>query len=225
MDELRLNRFYSLLKKLDSSFEVKFKNESTFMKILSYLLFFNKSFMTSFTTTIGSTVYFPDENKFINNTNYSTIILSHEFVHAHDAKKVSKPLFSIAYLFPQILAPFMLFFAFISWWLAIPLFLLFLSPIPAPFRMYFELRGYTMSMFMHNLLLEEKGVDESGRLETLNSLAERYNKQFISFDYYLMWPFGVTNKLKDFAKQIVSGELISNDEIFSKISEAFKDSK
>ena len=38
---------------------IKYKDNSWFMKVLSKILFFNKKFMTRFTTTIGKTVYFP----------------------------------------------------------------------------------------------------------------------------------------------------------------------
>ena len=37
------------------------KGTSTFMKLLGYLLFFNKEFMSSYTTTIGSNMYTPTE--------------------------------------------------------------------------------------------------------------------------------------------------------------------
>ena len=38
---------------------IAFKDESFLMKLLGFLLFFTKEFMTRFTTTIGNTVYFP----------------------------------------------------------------------------------------------------------------------------------------------------------------------
>ena len=40
-------------------FKIKYKNESLFMKVIGFLLFFNKTFMTNYITTIGSTIYYP----------------------------------------------------------------------------------------------------------------------------------------------------------------------
>ena len=61
--------------------EIKYKNESIFMKILGMLLFFNPAFMTSYTTTIGSTIYFPDQRFIVSRETSSSIILLHELVH------------------------------------------------------------------------------------------------------------------------------------------------
>ena len=69
--------------------EVKYKTESSFMKLIGKILFFNKTFMTFYTTTIGSTIYFPNR-EFVNNKEVSSsIIFLHELVHIHDSKNSS----------------------------------------------------------------------------------------------------------------------------------------
>lgn len=217
---IRFNKFLSLLKANLPSFNVKFKNNSTLMKIIGYLLFFNKSFMTSFTTTIGPTVYFPTE-KHLENELSSMKTLAHEYVHAKDAKKFSSTIFSLLYLLPQILAPLMLFFMFIHWALGLSLFLLFLAPLPAPGRAYFELRGYTMSLFMLNEVYKERGLTKDTRLPLLNKSAVNYNKQFTSANYYFMWPFGVKSKLKQAVNDIISEDILKKDSIYNEVAEAF----
>ena len=42
--------------------KLRYKDESTLMKIMGKLMFFNPSFMTQFTTTIGETIYFHPRN-------------------------------------------------------------------------------------------------------------------------------------------------------------------
>ncbi len=221
----RFKKFHALLKVTMKDFEVKYKDKSTFMKILGYILFFNKAFMTSFTTTVGSTVYFPSEAGLEKRGNGAMSTLAHEYQHVKDADSVTGVVFGFAYLIPQILAPLMLLFGFINWWLAIGLFVLFLAPIPAPLRMYYELRGYKMSLFMTNLFLTENGVREEDRLLALKEQAKRHNKQFTSFNYYLMWPFGVLSKLEESAEKIVDGRIMMEDEIYSEVEDAFKRSK
>jgi len=59
--------------------EIKYKDESLFMKALGLLLSFNKTFMTSFTTTIGSTIYFPSRKWLAERNPETTIaIVAHE---------------------------------------------------------------------------------------------------------------------------------------------------
>ena len=82
--------------------KIKYKDESLFMKILGSLLFFNKSFMATYTTTIGSTIYFPSK-KFVEERYYSSIlILLHELVHVQDGIKFNPIIFAMLYLSPQI---------------------------------------------------------------------------------------------------------------------------
>lgn len=194
------------------------------MKIIGFILFFNKSFMSSFTTTIGKTVYFPSKEKVEEKGDGALLTLLHEYRHAKDSSKLSTPLFSLAYLFPQILAPFMLFFGFINWWLAIALFILFLAPLPAPFRAYFEFNAYVVTLFVTNLYLLEHGIRAEDRKKSLIRRAEKINNHFINANYYFMWPFGVKNKLKEKVDKIINQTIKTEDSSLLEIEKAFKNS-
>ncbi len=127
--------------------KIKYKDESSLMKVIGYLLFFNKRFMTSYTTTIGSSIYFSNQIFVRSHPIAATIILLHELVHIYDAKKISSFLFSLLYLSPQILAVLSLpLYFLIGWWSL--LFLLLLLPLPAFFRMHFERRAYIASLYV-----------------------------------------------------------------------------
>ena len=168
--------------------EVKYKTESSFMKLIGKILFFNSTFMTSYTTTIGSTIYFPNR-EFVNNKEVSSsIIFLHELVHIHDAKKISKPLFTFLYLFPQILA--LLFFPmlFVSWKLAL-LFLICAAPLPAYFRMKFEKRAYLVSLYVTDKLSKKYNFTANLDVQKVHLL-----EQFSTSAYYYMWVFKNLNK-------------------------------
>ncbi len=162
---------------------IKYKDESKFMKLLGFLLFFNKKFMTEYTTTINSTIYFPSKIFVEDNYNRSLMIMLHELVHVLDAKKYNFIIFSILYLSPQILSILFLPLIFINFKIAL-LFLLFLMPIPSFFRMFFEKRAYLVSLYvLHNMLKNNK---IQGNLDGAKNY---YLQQFKSASYYFMWPF------------------------------------
>lgn len=141
----KFDRLHQVIKNRVPEFKIKYKDESYLMKFFGKVLFFNKNFMETVTTTIGKTVYFPNK-KFLEERYFST--LAHEYVHVLDY--VRKPLlFSLSYLFPQILSLFSL-LAFVNIWFL--LFLIFLLPFPAKFRTNSEIRGYGMSIFVKNKL-------------------------------------------------------------------------
>src|SRR6202000_2751600 len=126
--------------------KIKFKDQSTLMRFIGKLMFWNKEFMTGFTTTIGTNIYFPSEN-FINLhpiTTFATLL--HELVHIYDQKRLSKILFMFLYLSPQILTLLIAPLFFIIGPLALLLFI-FALPIPSYFRMYFEKRAYLVSLY------------------------------------------------------------------------------
>ena len=138
--------FDDLLKRMNTYFPkatIAYKDQSIFMKLLSILLFFNPDFMTTYTTTIGNTIYFPGEAYIKSHPISAEVVLLHEITHLYDKKRFSSILFTLSYLLPQILAPFILLLLFIlSWKFVLPLFILFLVPLPAYFRTYFEKRAY-----------------------------------------------------------------------------------
>lgn len=176
------------------NFEIVSKTTSFLMKILSVILFFNKSFMTSYISVIYPRMYVP-KLPWKENDHYSAIlVLAHEWVHLSDRKRFGL-LFDIGYLFPQCLAFLSLLAPFLSvWWL---LCLLFLLPIPSPTRAWLEFRGYSMTMACKWWL-------------TGNEINYYWiERQFVGQWYYFMWPFkGIVRKM--FEKQM---EKIKNDDL------------
>ena len=196
-------------------FKVKFKNESWLMRAIAFLMFFNKGFMKSFTTTLGNTVYFPSKD-FVNvRPTSSLVILMHETVHMHDSKKMNKFLFSALYASPQILTLF-----------AIPLFLLgfkflalcsllWLLPIPSPFRMWAEKRAYLASLYAMKKLGEKNNFTINLEVQSTFFL-----EQFKTANYYFMWPFKIF--MSDFDEglnKIQKGEKPFEDNVFDMLDE------
>jgi len=157
--------------------KISFKDESRLMRVLGKLLFFNSSFMTTYSTTIGKTVYFPSKKWLSEDPDRAARVLAHEIVHLADAKRFGFGgfLFSALYLAPQIFALLALLSIWFSgWWL---LSLLFLLPWPAYYRMFFEMRGYAMS--------DAVAYKRYGDVLSNDFLS----KQFMTSSYYFMWPF------------------------------------
>lgn len=213
-------KLYSILnKKTKSGIEIKFKNESAFMKLLGKLLFFNKSFMTKYTTTIGNTIYFPNK-EYVDNTDSdeSITILSHEFVHIRDNERFGI-LFNLAYLSPQIFS--LLALLIVPFSLYGLLFLLLLLPIPSYGRMVIERRAYATNLYsMYRLLNHKKYSPDDISIKQI-VLSNFLNKQFVSFSYYLMWPFGVKKHLISVINSINSGEFEKTNDIYKDLSEAY----
>jgi hypothetical protein len=200
-------------------FSIKYKNQSLLMRVIGFLLFFNKDFMTKYITTIGNTIYFPSEEFVITKEQTSINILAHELVHVQQAKHYSKIIFSILYLFPQclvvlsLLAPISLWFLF---------FLLFLLPFPAPWRTKFELEGYTMSLFVLNLNLQLRNVDSEKINEFLLEEAKNIDtKYFRESAYLFMWPFGILSRLKNNIKDIRDGVISKDEDIYNCIKQSY----
>lgn len=125
--------------------KVVMKTNSSFMKFLTTIMFFNKGFMTQFLTTIGSTIYSPSEEFLENNSP----ILIHEIIHLYDEKRIGF-LYNLICLFPQILVlPVLLLLFFFSWHWVLPLAIICLLPWPAPGRAYFERRAYLVQLFVY----------------------------------------------------------------------------
>jgi len=153
---------------------VKFKNECWEMKALGQLLFFNPKFMTGFVTVIGKSVYFPSR-QWLEQSQTVGHVLCHELVHIGDEVRIGSLLFKLSYLFPQWLALFALLAFLVGPWAL--MFLIFLLPLPAPFRAFWELRGYAMT---------DAVLFQNAHRFTLKSWLL---DQFTSGSYYFMWPF------------------------------------
>lgn len=180
-DQQMLDALQVKIKENAPNFEVRFKDQSTFMKILGKLLFFNKRFMTNYITVIGTKVYWPTKERFEQYPLGSFLTLAHEYVHIMDYKR-NPVQFVLGYLFPQIKAILALLavLAVVSpWFLLALLFLLALAPWPAPFRKKTEMRGFGMSIKARSWLGWEITEDRMNH----------YVEQFTSSAYYFMWPF------------------------------------
>ena len=70
------------------NFKIEIKEKSSLMRILSYILFFNKRFRTQFITTLYPVVYFPKQILSNPDEVGRVIILSHEYVHLKDKKRL-----------------------------------------------------------------------------------------------------------------------------------------
>lgn len=207
-----MDAFDKLVKYGEESFHLKisYKDQSTLMKILGVVLFFNKDFMGRYSTTIGSTVYFPSKKWVLENRNASAKILAHELVHIADSKSMWGFVFSYSYLFPQILASLALVSIFGSFlWL---LFLIFLLPFPSPTRTFFELRGYAVSDFIT--------FKQTRKFIPTDFLVS----QFTTSKYYFMWPFkeDLLKRITNNRNLILTNRLSNKIKIVSSIENCFK---
>ena len=200
---IAINKFDLLVKEYQKlvPFNVRYKEDSRAMRIISVLItWFCPTFMSHFTSVIGNSVYFPTR-KFVERDEYGAMrILAHEVVHLLDQKRVSRPVFMISYLFPQILAAGVFSFPWLSWWALF--FLLFLAPLPAWPRYYFESRGYAMNVLT---------ARNSRKTVILNGSVS----QFTGWNYYRMYPFKELVK-KRILKWIQKGE-DGKDKILMKV--------
>jgi hypothetical protein len=174
--------------------KIKFKNESVFMKILGLLLFFNNGFMNSYSSTIGSTIYFPSKEVLEKKGYYGFASLFHELVHMWDSK--NNKLFKLLYLFPQILIIFTIPLLFIfSWKFVVPFIILFALPLPAYFRMKYEKRAYFVSLYtLYKISKRKKNYNI-----VLEDFKIGYISNFKNSNYYYMWIFDNINKDFDVA--------------------------
>ncbi len=130
------------------------KDESPLMKFCNVFVgLFNRSFMTEYTTTIAflGRVYTP--TKWYAGAEWRT--LAHEGVHLMQARRDGQLRFSLKYLFPQCLALLaLLAFGAFLWFPMIwcLLFLLFLAPLPAPWRVQYEREAYIVSAACDRLI-------------------------------------------------------------------------
>lgn len=188
--------------------QVRYKNESRFMRLIGLLMFFNRSFMTGYTTTIGVTVYFPSRAFVDRDPYHAWEVLAHEIVHAEDYR-ASKMWFGVKYLFPQCLAVLALLAPVLwSWW---PLaFLLFLAPIPAPWRTHYEMRGYAMSLAVHYWYLGD-GIPVA--------LKQHVADAFTGPSYLYMWPFktAVANRVNDISRRILCDEIFEDGPVYQSV--------
>ena len=191
------------IKKEFPKFEIIDKRDSKLMKLLAKILFFNKTFMTSYITVIGSKVYVPKLPWKKTNPFGAISVLSHEWVHMKDGKRLGF-MFKFLYLFPQILAPLALLGFWNPWYF---LFALCILPLPAPWRTKFELRGYTISMAVSWWLLDRRPDFDF------------YAKQFVGPAYYWMYPFEdyIRERLEEEFERIRADQLEPHEKHIKKV--------
>lgn len=187
-------RFVDHIQEVTPGLRIVKKEDSRLMRFLAIILFFNKGFMTEYTTTIGKTIYMPSQT--LSSSGTAIIVtLAHEAQHIWDFYRFRfMPIpWAILYLFPQILAPLALlsFLAveYSNWWLVSLSFLIFLAPLPAPFRMIIERRGYLVSLACCHWMWNNAD----------STTIENVVNQFTGWEYYKMWPFygSLTRWFKD----------------------------
>lgn len=207
-------------------FKIRYKNESSFMKILSVIVWlFNRKFMTNYITTIGNTIYFPSK-KFVEDNDAAAMnVLAHEIVHIEQAEKYGRIPFSFLYLFPQVLALFSAFAILAIFWLPMLwflAFLVFIAPMPAPWRAKFEFEGYTMTLFVHDLFMRNCGYPKEVVLKELSLIAVRIDqKQFKGSAYWFMWPFGLMKYFEKKIDDIRSGVIVGTSKTYDRISRSY----
>lgn len=223
---LRFLRLVNILTVRNPDLKIKFKDESLLMKILSKILFFNPDFMTKYVTTIGSNIYFPNQQMLENIEHEGAIItLCHEYRHMIDQREMGSLKYTLMYLFPQILFPLFLILSIcLSWCLLIPA-LISLMPLPAPGRKLIELNGYITNLVAFNCLLNEVNVNVEDKREFLKLAALDKAKNFTGFGYYLMWPFGVEKELNDAIELILLEQSEKIDVHLTEIETALFNSK
>ena len=196
MAESRLTKFEQLAEELKAHvpFRIRYKNESPEMEVIAaFVEPFSPDFMYNYTTVIGSTIYFPDRFSLMQNEEQAMRTLAHESVHLLDAERWRMPLFSLGYIMPQVLALCIFSFPWLGWWAL--LFLLFLLPIPSPFRFYFEARAYAIDVLLSPPEYQEKTM-------------KRIVEQFTGWGYYRMFPFPklVERSIRKWMRKAEKGE-------------------
>lgn len=175
--------------------QIKYKDQSTLMKVIGKVMFFNPEFMTHYVTTLGNTVYLPNEQYVANSPEAFTDVFIHECTHMYDEKRLGLR-YQLAYIFPQILSLVCLLLMFlVTWKIMLPLALLMLAPLPAPWRAYFEKRAYFVQMYAGNKLWGSDPVADG----------ETYAQWFRTGDYYWMWIFEKNTTFDQEAANIKAG--------------------
>jgi hypothetical protein len=181
------NEAIKLVQRFVPNYSVSLKKDSKLQRLIGWILakVGNKKYMDSFCTTIGQSTTIPDKE-----WPGLWAVLLHEGRHAQDSLKMSNGLFGLAYLMPQLIGILGVVYTLVIltgliygwplWLLWGCVSLLFLAPLPAPFRAYAELRGYTVSLAVD--YWSNEIFDEERYLDWLAGV-------FSGPDYYFMWTF------------------------------------
>lgn len=171
--------------------EITTKESSNLMKLIGWFLAaiqINKTFMTNYITTIGTTIYFPEKLlEEIAPKRFMEVVV-HECVHAvdeHNNKLFYKPTY-LPELFlglPLLITSIVLFV--LKFWIAasilLALALLCILPVPKPGRYHWEIRAYSTSLGIAHIFNEDKGY--------INQIKRWICGQLTGSSYYFTWPF------------------------------------
>lgn len=129
----------------------KYKDESWMMKALGVILFFNKRFLSTYTTTLGSTIYFPNRAWVRDCPDDVALVVAHELTHVQDSRDQGQLAFAYSYLCPQVFALLSLLALLapvLGWQMLLAVFnLAWLLPcIGSVGRSHIEFRGYATTM-------------------------------------------------------------------------------
>jgi len=118
-DKLLFDKIAESIEEDHPSFEILFKDESKYMKLLDLLSFpFNDRFLDGYTTTLGTKVYFPSRGDLERNYRGYARVLAHEGVHIFDDEK--NWWFKISYaLFEALFIPLLAVFAVLGSWIPV----------------------------------------------------------------------------------------------------------
>jgi len=153
--ELIRDRFFTHMQAVVPGVVFAVKEESLLMRVLSWLLFFNKRFMSGYVTTVGNTIYMPAS--FLQRNDFGQVeVLAHEMQHIWDNRRLGSFVYTCMYLLPTLLFPFALLATIAAFavygsgmwlaWVALAMTAVLLLPLPSWGRLYIERRGYLLSI-------------------------------------------------------------------------------
>ena len=170
-DKILLSDAAAVVKQFVPETTIYPKELSRLHRFIAFILFFNKSYLNRYWTTIGYEMAYP--------SNPVWHVVFHEGVHVRQAEKYTRIGFGFLYLFPQTLAALVVLAPILSWWWLLAL--LFLAPLPAPFRMLFELEAYQMSVSIHQW--------RNGSTSKMKRYIDQIVSNFTGPGYWFMWPW------------------------------------
>lgn len=183
-----------LVQRFVSGFRVVAKTKSRFHRALGWL--FSKvggsAYMREFWTTTGYTAAYPSQ--FDNSFDAAAFCdVMHEGTHATDASRLTRVGFALIYFFPQVFAiPVALGAIWGPWWLVL-VGLGLLLPLPAPGRLWLELRAYGNDCAVQWWWLQ----DNEQQIKRGNDVADYLSNG----SYYWALPFRAWILKKVFARQ------------------------
>lgn len=172
-----------IAKLVHNGVKIKFKTKNNrpqgwLNRLISVVLFFNKDYLTRYTTVIGNTIWFPSEENYkeLYEKRPASLLatLLHESRHLEQVKEKGWLRHVVSYMLPQILA-LGAFLAPLSPWFLVSL--VFLLPLPSPYRVWAEKEGYRITTAV---LYWTSGYPPN---------TYSFAKQFAGQNYYYMAPW------------------------------------